>query len=115
MSSTAEEIAALDAFKEKLERHDWFYYFSDDGRVYNAGEAASKALVNETKNGPIEFKRAYNQAHAKRFNQECFTHSNGELKYPWEPPYPEASEGIFSKAEETRGDQTGGSPESQGL
>lgn len=80
----------LEAFKQKLERHDWFFYFSDDSRVYNAGEATSKALVNETKNGPIEFKKAYNEAHKKRFDTPSFTGNDGSNKYPWVPPYPEA-------------------------
>jgi hypothetical protein len=78
----------LEAFKKKLESHDWFYYFSDDFRVFNAGKRASNALVNETKNGPIEFKAAYNEAHKKRFDTPSFTGEDN--KYPWVPPFPEA-------------------------
>jgi hypothetical protein len=31
-------------FYEMLERHDWYYPFSDDGRVYNNGKRAEDTL-----------------------------------------------------------------------
>lgn len=34
----------LQAFYDKLERHDWFYHYSDDSRTYNAGKDAEIKL-----------------------------------------------------------------------
>lgn len=34
----------LKEFDKKLENHDWFYYFSDDRRVYKAGKAEAERI-----------------------------------------------------------------------
>ena len=41
------EKSELLLFYEKLERHDWWYMMSDDGSVYQRGEAADRALRRE--------------------------------------------------------------------
>lgn len=73
----------LEDYKETLELHDWFYYFSDDHRVYVAGEQASKQLLAVAEWNGDDFKRAYNEAHAKRFNTPSFTSDNR----PYNPPF----------------------------
>lgn len=88
LGPTGEEIAKLDDYKQQLERHDWFFYFSDDHRVYTGGENESNRILNLAKNGPIEFKKAYNDAHKRRFDTPTFTGEDN--KHPWKPPFPEA-------------------------
>lgn len=59
-------------YKEMLSRHDWFYYFSDDHRVWLAGEKSSKEIISVAQNNGDDFKRAYNDAHKKHFDTESF-------------------------------------------
>lgn len=75
----------LAEYKEALARHDWFYYFSDDHRVWSGGEVASKNILSIATNGNDDFKRAYNEAVEKNFNNESFYPKNGDRK--WEPPF----------------------------
>ncbi len=42
----------LAALYEELERHDWFYHFSDDHRVWTAGSAKENALTAKAKTIP---------------------------------------------------------------
>lgn len=39
----------LQEYYDELDRHDWYYAFSDDGRVYDAGECASNRLRHLSK------------------------------------------------------------------
>tara|TARA_B100000131_G_scaffold168442_1_gene162777 strand:+ start:4619 stop:4936 length:318 start_codon:yes stop_codon:yes gene_type:complete len=41
---------------EELKGHDWYYYYSDDGRVYRRGQQRSKELTEKIKslNCPYE-------------------------------------------------------------
>lgn len=34
-----------DEYRARLREHDWYYHFSDDPRVYHAGESESKLLI----------------------------------------------------------------------
>ncbi len=73
-------------FKTKLDRHDWYYYFSDDHRVWCAGEAASKEIIELAKSSD-DFKRAYNEAYAIRFNTPSFVTADR----PYRAPFPEVA------------------------
>lgn len=66
----------IEEYEQALERHDWFYHMSDDGRVYRAGREAAIKLKNIAASGTDEFKKAFNKAYAKRFHRE-----------PFAPPY----------------------------
>ena len=77
----------LDEYKAELARHDWYYYFSDDHRVWSAGEVASKKMVELAKNGNDDFKKAYNEAYALRFNNPSFVYDG----HPYTPPFPEVA------------------------
>jgi len=77
----------LDEYKAELDRHDWFYYFSDDHRVWSAGEVASKKMHALAVNGNDDFKRAYNEAYAIRFNTPSFVTKD----HPYTHPFPEVS------------------------
>jgi hypothetical protein len=52
-------MTPLDFFKEKLERHDWYYSFSDDMSVYRRGAAAEEALLKEANELGPEFEKAF--------------------------------------------------------
>lgn len=73
----------LDEYKTALKKHDWFHYFSDDNRVCVAGERAGAALLSTAKNGGDDFKRAYNEEHAKRFNVPSFVYEGQPYKIPF--------------------------------
>ena len=34
----------LKQYDKKLANHDWFYYYSDDGRVYRAGRESASVI-----------------------------------------------------------------------
>jgi hypothetical protein len=56
---------SLSDFYSQLQRHDWFYNFSDDNRVFRAGDADAKRLKQvATSNGPeyISLLEAYRAA-----------------------------------------------------
>ncbi len=72
-------------YKIALSNHDWYYYFSDDHRVWSRGEAVNKNLFNIAKDGDAEFQAAYNEEHAKHFNTESFHPKDGDCKY--NPPF----------------------------
>lgn len=73
----------LSEYKAKLDFHDWFYYFSDDHRVWQAGERSSKEIVSLAENGSVEFKKAYNEAHAARFNTPSFVTADHPYNFPF--------------------------------
>lgn len=54
----------LEEFETMLSRHDFWYSYSDDHRVYTKGEAESKAIREAVKSNP-EFKPVY-QEYIKR-------------------------------------------------
>lgn len=45
----AEQDIAYEALKQTMLDFDWYYHFTDDGRVWKAGEAAYKAMIQECK------------------------------------------------------------------
>ena len=67
---------ALNQYKTALSNHDWYYSYSEDNMVYFAGKISSLHKLAE-ENG-IAFKIAYNEEHAKHFNNETF---NGDRDY----------------------------------
>jgi hypothetical protein len=46
----------LQAFYDRLERHDWFYHYSDDNKVYNAGREADSKLKEYAREKGSDFK-----------------------------------------------------------
>lgn len=44
-----EKYEPFEVFREELVRHDWYYSYSDDGRVYNAGVEREKKLTEKAK------------------------------------------------------------------
>lgn len=71
----------LAEFYDKLERHDWKYYFSDDPKSYKRAQANETALSEEAhkKNGPfLILYRAYKD----------WSKSNGSLIKPSRPGGP---------------------------
>lgn len=58
----AKYMTPLDHFKEKLDKHDWYYEFSDDITVYRAGKANEAALEKEAKESGPEFVQALSEA-----------------------------------------------------
>lgn len=62
----AKYMKPIDFFKEKLEKHDWYYSFSDDITVYRRGKAAEDALEKEAKEGGPEFQAEWAAACKRR-------------------------------------------------
>ncbi len=73
----------LQEYKSALAGFDWFYSFSDDGRVYQSGEERGKELLKIAKLGGTEFKTAYNEEHAKHFNTISFVSVDRPYKAPF--------------------------------
>ena len=57
------EINEQQQWWDTLNRHDWYYHFSDDGRVWRAGEAATAKLESEARVEP--WKQTMYEAFAK--------------------------------------------------
>jgi hypothetical protein len=65
-------MISLEEYIKQLNSHDWFYYFSDDHGVWQRGEGEHHRLLHIAQSGSNEFKKAYNDACAKRFNNPSF-------------------------------------------
>ena len=59
----------LQEFYDKCKSLDWFYAFSDDGRVYRAGAAAVAATKSEAQRDPEKL-RIFNEWHDHYFSGE---------------------------------------------
>lgn len=66
---------SIEAFYEALERHDWFFGWSDDPRAYRDGTASYAALEVEARAGGESF-----QLLMAEYSKYCFS---GE---PWNTP-----------------------------
>ncbi len=64
----AKYMTPLDLFKEKLDKHDWYYEFSDDITVYRSGKANEAALMKEAAEAGPEFQAAFSAARIERAN-----------------------------------------------
>lgn len=69
---------ALKQYKTALSNHDWYYSYSEDNIVYVAGRNNISRLHKLAEENGIAFKIAYNEEHAKHFNNETF---NGDRDY----------------------------------
>jgi hypothetical protein len=74
----------IEEYKTQLEQHDWFYHFSDDHGVWVNGERESARIFLIAENGNADFKRAYNEAYALRFNTPSFFYD----RHLYIPPFP---------------------------
>jgi len=50
----------LEKFKETIEGLDWFYNYSDDGRVYESGAKCFNRLSEFLHTAPTEFRQIFN-------------------------------------------------------
>lgn len=73
----------IQTYRENLRRHDWFFYMSDDHRVWSTGDERSKEMLGIAVNGTDEHRRAYNECHALHFNTSAFVTPNR----PYKPPF----------------------------
>lgn len=74
---------SIDQFKDELNRHDWYYHFSDDHGVFLRGERENARIFFLAKTGGDDFKRAYNEAHAIHFKTDSFS----TRQNPYTPPF----------------------------
>lgn len=72
----------LQEYYDQLASHDWYYHFSDDGRVYNAGYQEQNALKEIAKKSP-EFQALYDAWHNYMFTGEPW--GNERAPYPERP------------------------------
>lgn len=56
----------LESYKERLERHDWYYMMSDDPRVYDSGKQEEDNL-KKLAEGRKTYKEAYEKMERKMF------------------------------------------------
>jgi hypothetical protein len=73
----------LTEFYAELERHDWYYHFSDDHSVWCAGEAESAKMRSIAEQSPAH-KELYDQFCAHRFSGESF--GKPKAPAPVKPP-----------------------------
>lgn len=57
-------------FQQMLDNHDWFYDWTDDGRVWRVGYARHQEILVIAKSSP-EFAKLYDDAWFKHF---CLPH-----------------------------------------
>ena len=57
----------IEDYRKRLSCHDWYYYFSDDHRVFCSGETEQKELRRLATEGSDEMKAAYNEIHYRYF------------------------------------------------
>ena len=79
MSAPTETI---DQFKNAIAGFDWFYEMSDSHDVWRRGHAAEQSMLSRAHQGGDDFKRAWNEAHARRYNTKTFCG-------PYRAPFPE--------------------------
>lgn len=72
---------ALEQFRKDAATFDWFYEMSDSHAVWQRGHAAESAIIARANTGGDEFKRAWNEAHARCYNTKGFCG-------PYTPPFP---------------------------
>lgn len=53
-----DDKTAIDAIEDMLSKHDWFYSYSDDFRVYSRGERSYKQILAAVRKLPAEVVRA---------------------------------------------------------
>lgn len=76
------QLSPLDQFKKDVAGFDWFYEMSDSHSVWQRGDAAESAILHRARSGGDDFKRHWNEEHAKRYNTKTFCG-------PYKPPFPE--------------------------
>lgn len=84
----------IEEYKKLLERHDWHYAMSDDGRVYRQGEAADRKIKSIAVSSD-DHRRAFNEAHEQIYNHDTW-HATRPYRWPYpevmaEPPPPTVS------------------------
>jgi hypothetical protein len=70
----------VDLFEAELERHDWFYDYSDDNNTYRAGKAAEKRLLQTAKEGGVDFQNVIVALWNKKYDAQKSTWSDLEAK-----------------------------------
>ena len=70
-------------YKKLLSDHDWHYNYSDDHGVWQRGERESAAITRYASTGTDEFKKAYNEAHALRYNNSSFVTDKNPYTFPY--------------------------------
>lgn len=66
----------LTAFWDLLNKHDWFYDFSDCGQTWRRGSEAHDKLKQHAQQGP-EFQKLYDAFKQHHFNEESGFSSRG--------------------------------------
>ena len=65
MQKLLEEHAPLYCFERKCESHDWYYHYSDDNRVWRAGNDREAALLDYAKSKGREYMSVFEKCAAK--------------------------------------------------
>lgn len=85
----------LQAFYDKLERHDWFYHYSDDSRAYGAGQDSERKLKKEAAEKGVDFEILFKEYHSYVFSGPMY--GDDKKPKPERPggPKPKADTGPF--------------------
>lgn len=65
----------IEEYYNRLNKHDWFFSFSDDNRVWREGKAEQAALHEEAENNPV---KAQMLKAFKDWVDECVRNGNSE-------------------------------------
>ena len=77
--------SGIDQYLDRLERHDWFYAFSDDMRTWNKGEM-QKAELKKIYQGLNDVEKqkaldAFKDTYAKMYKADQFPNAEKNIKY----------------------------------
>ena len=72
-------VAEFQEYINKLNRHDWFYDYSDDHSVWRSGLASAKEIMNQSKEHPI-YDKAYKAYQACAFGYGEYPYKNETKK-----------------------------------
>lgn len=67
--TTINELPSLNEFYKLLEKHDWFYDYSDDSRVWRKGQQSMSVIRSAVESGPKEYKELFD-AYEKYVNRK---------------------------------------------
>lgn len=89
----------LQQFIADVSRFDWFYEMSDSHDVWKRGSASEATIVHRANVGGDDFKRHWNEQHAKRYNTPTFC---GPYRAPFPEVWPQDATDNTIKPKETQ-------------
>lgn len=83
--SEKSKVGTLATFYDQLEKHDWYYAWSDDGRVYSVGEQENQRLQTLALYGGLAYEQLLRDYHAYMFTGPSFRAGEARASKPARP------------------------------